>query len=308
MLVWRRRVCGASISALLATAMAVLAAPGARAAGLSAAKIDSILGRKGALMPPGVIKYGWPRTDLEVRVGKVKIAPALALGSWAAFAPAGDGNAIMIGDLALLPKELNPVVRALQEGGVSVTAVHNHLLDAAPAVLYLHFMGEGDPEKLAERLRAALKETSTPLKQTAEIHLLKASEAEPRWVDEVEKSLGRTGAYKNGVLSVSVARADEVRSGAFVIPPSMGVATALNFQGAGANVASTGDFVMVAPEVEAVISALEQHHIDVTALHSHMLDDAPHLFFMHYWAVGRPAEVGTGLAAALARMHVRPAK
>ncbi len=278
------------------------------AAELPVAKLDAVFGKKGAVMPAGVVKYGWPRTDLDVKMGTLKVKPGLALGSWAAFAPAGDNRAIAMGDLVLLHSEVNPVVRTLQAGGLTVTALHNHLMGSVPRVLYVHFMGDGDALKLAQGLLAALKQSATPLTSAPPTHLLKATENEPAWIAEVEKSLGRAGTYNDGVLGVSVARADEVTMGSFTIPHSMGIATGLNFQGADdGKVASTGDFVMVASEVNPVIAALEQHHVEVTALHSHMLDDSPHLFFMHYWMVGAPGEVGGALAAALAPMHVKPA-
>ncbi len=301
-------------SRLLASAFAliwllVLPIASRAAAELPIANLDSLFGAKGALTPAGVVKYGWPRTDLNVKMGAIKIAPGLALGSWAAFAPAGDNRAIAMGDLVLLHSEVNPVVRALQAGGLNVTAVHNHLAGSMPRILYVHFMGDGDALKLAQGLLAALKQSATPLTTAPPTHLLKATENEPPWVGELEKSLRRSGVYKDGVLGVSVARADEVTMGSFRIPHSMGIATALNFQSAGdGKVASTGDFVMVAGEVNPVLAALEQHHVELTALHSHMLDDSPHLFFMHYWAVGTPGEVGAALAAALAQMHVKPAK
>lgn len=262
---------------------------------LDTEKIDQVLGRSGQKLGD-VYKFGFPRTDLHVSVHGLAIKPGLALGSWAAFTGTDD-DAMVMGDLVLLEDEVNPVIEKLRSAGFEISAVHNHLIDETPRVIYVHYMGHGAASQLATSLRAALAVSKTPLEKPAAA----AEEATPpAWVKTVEDSVGRKGTVKGGVLSYGVPRADSITVGGKSIAPAAGVAEALNFQAADAgNVATTGDFVLTAEEVNAVISELQAHHILVTALHSHMLTEEPRLFFMHFWGVGTPESIGSGIAAAL---------
>src|SRR3954454_12621168 len=124
--------------------------------------IASTLGKPGAEMPGGVYRVALPRTDLKVAVDGIELRPGFALGSWVAFHPHGQELMVM-GDLVLLEREVAPVMRRLAEGGIEVTALHNHLMRAQPATMYLHVAGHGDAARLATALRAALKESATPL-------------------------------------------------------------------------------------------------------------------------------------------------
>ncbi len=264
---------------------------------------DKVFGAQGKDLPGGVHKYGWPRTDLHVRIGGVTLDPALALGSWGAFLRTGGGSEDMtMGDLVLLEPEVGPVVTALESGGLEVTAIHNHLLNETPHVVYLHFSGHGDPAALAKGLRAALEKTKTPLTPSK---AASATPAEAARLKKLEEALGRTGTMAGHVLQVGVPRAEKVTEGGMEIPPTMGVASGMNFQAVGDRVATTGDFVLLASEVNPVIRELEAHGIAVTALHSHMLTETPRLFFMHFWAVNTPEKVGEGLKAALEKVHTK---
>jgi hypothetical protein len=268
--------------------------------GLDTAKIEQVLGRPGQKIGE-VYKVGFPRTDLHVTVHGVAIKPGLALGSWAAFT-GPDEQAMVMGDLVLLEDELNPVMEKLRASGFEISAVHNHLLDETPRVMYMHYMGHGKAAELAASLRGALAVSKTPLeKPTAATE----EPAPPSWVKAVEDTLGRKGTLKGGVLSYGVPRADSITIRGTIITPAAGVAEAINFQVADTGVAATGDFVLTAEEVNPVISALEAHGIRVTALHSHMLREEPRLFFMHFWAVGPAASVAEGIKAALDKVHVK---
>jgi hypothetical protein len=271
------------------------------AQGLDTTKIDLALGRSGQKMGD-VYKVGFPRTDLHVSVHGLAIKPGLALGSWAAFLGTDD-NAMVMGDLVLLEDELNPVMEALRLAGFEISAVHNHLIDETPQVVYMHYMGHGAASQLATSLRAALAVSKTPLERPAAA----AEEATPpAWVKTVEESVGRKGTFKGGVLSFGVPRSDSVTVAAMTIAPAAGVAEAINFQAADSgNIATTGDFVLTAEEVNPVISEIAAHHILVTALHSHMLTEQPRLFFMHFWGVGSPESVGKGIAAALKHVSLK---
>lgn len=271
------------------------------AQGLDSTKIDQALGRSGQ-KTGDVYKVGFPRTDLAVSVQGLAIKPGLALGSWAAFTGTDD-NAMVMGDLVLLEDELNPVMKKLRSAGIEISAVHNHLIGETPHVVYVHYMGHGAASQLATSLRAALAVSKTPLEKPAAA----VEEATPPvWVKTVEDGVGRKGTWKGGVLSYGVPRADSITLGGMTIAPAAGVAEAINFQAAdGGNVATTGDFVLTAEEVNPVISELEAHHILVTALHSHMLTEQPRLFFMHFWGVGSPESVGGGIGAALKRVATK---
>jgi hypothetical protein len=273
----------------------------ARGQGLTAALIDQALGRSGQKIGD-IYKVAFPRTDLHVSVHGLAVRPGLALGSWAAFS-GSDSSAMVMGDLVLLEGELSPVLDKLRSSGFEITAIHNHLINETPHVLYIHYMGHGPAARLAESLKSALALSKTPLdKPTAPAE----ETAAPAWVQLVEDSVGRKGTFKGGVLAYGIARTDEVTTNGTTVPPAAGAAEAINFQAAeSGQVATTGDFVLTAAEVNPVISELRAHHIAITALHSHMLTEQPRLFFMHFWAVGEPQAVGAGIKAALSRVSVK---
>ncbi|MBV9812442.1 MAG: DUF1259 domain-containing protein [Acetobacteraceae bacterium] len=264
-------------------------------------KVDAALGRSGAVSGD-VHRYGFPRSDLQVTLEGVAIKPALALGGWVAFKPM-HGGAMIMGDLVLLESEINPVMAKLLAGGVDVTAVHNHLLRASPATFYMHVGGHGDPVKLAETLHTALSESKTPMSAPAPA----ASPAPPIDLDtaKVEEIMGAKGQVNGGVLQFGVPRRDPVTEGGVAIPPPMGSANAINFQPTGGGKAAvTGDFVLAGDEVNPVIRMLRQNGIEVTAIHSHMLDEQPRMFFVHFWANDDALKLAKGLRAALDKSAV----
>jgi hypothetical protein len=268
---------------------------------ITVTKVDEALGRSGQ-RTGDVYRVGFPRTDLHVTVAGIEVKPGLALGSWAAFS-GSDGQAMVMGDLVLLETELNPVIKALRAAGFELTAVHNHLMGETPHVLYAHYMGHGEVSELAKSLRHALEQSKTPLdKPTA----APAPGESPAFVATIEGVIGSKGRFAGGVLSFGIPRADAVTDCGAPLNGAQGVAEAINFQEAGSGkVATTGDFVLTAEEVNSVISALQDHDIAVTALHSHMLTEQPRLFFMHFWAVGPTQSVAQGIASALAKVHTK---
>jgi hypothetical protein len=268
----------------------------ATAADIDWSKVDQAIGRKGADLPAGVHKYGLPRSDLHVTVDGVAIKPALALGSWLAFQPSGDG-AMVMGDLVLTDTEISPVMQRLIEGGIEITAIHNHLLRTSVPVFYMHIGGHGDPLKLAESLHAALALSKTPFSQAPPASPAPSVDLDTAALD---KTLGYKGSVNGGVYQFGIPRAESITEGGMSIPPSMGTASALNFQPTGdGKAAITGDFVLLGAEVNPIIKTLRQHGIEVTALHSHMIDDSPHLFFMHFWANDDAQHLAQGLRAAI---------
>jgi Domain of Unknown Function (DUF1259) len=265
--------------------------------------VDKTLGRPGKVLPGDVHRYGWPRSDLHVTVDGVEVAPTLALGSWAGlFKATTEGHVMAMGDLVLLAGEVNPVVGALQAGGLDVLAIHNHLVGESPQVIYVHFGGQGEAQKVAQALRAALETTKTPL--AAPGPAPSPSAAETAVFERIQATLGRKGSLAGHVLQVSAPRVGKIEEDGMEIPAGAGMATALNFQAVEARVATTGDFVLIAEEVNPVIRELQAHGIQVTALHSHMLRESPRLFFVHFWGIAEPARILEGLKAALGKVAV----
>jgi hypothetical protein len=269
----------------------------ARAQEVDWQKVDDALGRKPAVSGD-VHRYGFPRSDLSVTLDGVTIKPTLALGGWVAFKPMGH-DAMVMGDLVLLESEINPVMLKMIEGGLEITAVHNHLLRANPATFYMHVGGHGDPAKMAAVIRDALAVSKTPLS-------LPAPPASPPRIDlntaELDQIIGAKGQANGGVYQFNVPRRDPVSMGGMAITPPapMGAAISINFQPTGGgNAAITGDLVLTSDEVNPVIRALRSSGIDVTAVHSHMLDEQPRLFFLHFWAVDDAIKLAKGLQAAL---------
>jgi len=260
-------------------------------------KVDAALGRKAAV-GGDVHRYGFPRTDLTVTLDGVTIKPALALGGWVAFKPA-HGGAMIMGDLVLLESEINPVMTAMIHNGLEITAIHNHLLRASPATFYMHVAGHGDAEKLATVLVQALQSSKTPLQPSAPAAAPPAVDLDTAQLDQI---IGAKGNNNGGVYAFGVPRRDAVTEGGMQIAPAgpMGVATGINFQPTGGGKAAiTGDFVLTGDEVNPVIKELRAAGIEVTAIHSHMLDEQPRLIFMHFWANDDAIKLAKGLRAAL---------
>jgi hypothetical protein len=269
----------------------------ARAQAAEWQKVDELLGRKAAVSDD-VHRYGFPRTDLSVTLDGVTIKPGLALGGWVAFKPM-HGGVMAMGDLVLLETEINPVMAKMIAGGLDITAVHNHLLRASPATFYMHIAGHGDPAKLAATIHDALAESKTPL-------TIAAPSSPPPAVDldtaQLDSIMGVKGKDNGGVYAYTVKRRDPISDNDMLLTPvgPMGVATGINFQPTGGGKAAiTGDFVLAGDEVNPVINALRSNGIEVTSLHSHMLDEQPRLFFMHFWANDDAVKLAKGLRAAL---------
>jgi Domain of Unknown Function (DUF1259) len=269
----------------------------AHAQEISWQQVDDVLGRKPAVSGD-VRRYGFPRSDLSVTLDGVTIKPGLALGGWVAFKPMG-GEAMVMGDLVLLESEINPVMLKMIEGGLDITAVHNHLLRASPATFYMHIAGRGDPVELATAIREGLAASKTPGVSPAPVTPAPTVDLDTTQLDQIINAKGQAN---GGVYQFNIPRRDPmIMDGMVMTPPApLGVAIGINFQPTGGGKAAiTGDFVLTNDEVNPVIRALRANGIDVTALHSHMLDEQPRLFFMHFWAVDDAMKLAKGLRAAL---------
>ena len=260
-------------------------------------KVDATLGRKPAISGD-VHRYGFPRSDLKVTLDGVSIAPALALGGWVALKPTHDGVMAM-GDLVLLETEINPVMSKLIDGGLEVTAIHNHLLRATPATFYLHVGGHGDPVKMASTIHDALAESKTPLAPSTATTAASPLDLNMAKIDQI---IGAKGHANAGVYQIGVARRDDITMDGMAVAPAgpMGVATGINFQPTGGDKAAiTGDFVLTGDEINPVVKALRSNGIEVTAIHSHMLGEQPRLFFLHFWANDDAIKLAQGLRSAI---------
>ena len=265
------------------------------------AQVGKALGKTGAAMPGGVYRVGLPRTDLKATLDGVALKPGFALGGWLAFEKAGDQGMVM-GDVVLTEDEVNPVMAKLAAAGIEITALHNHLLRNRPFTMYMHVLGHGDPVTLATELHTALAESKTPFSAAP-------TGAAPLPLDldtaAIDQALGAKGKNVGGVYQFGIARAETIKDGGMAVPPAMGSAIGINFQPTGGGKAAiTGDFVLIASEVNPVLKALREHGIEVTAIHNHMLNDEPHLYFMHFWANDDAGKLAQGLKAALEQINI----
>src|SRR5229473_1133284 len=277
-------------SAIVLVGLAVVVGISARARGADPdwKAVEHALGKAGQLQPGDVFRVGMPRTDLAVTVKGVPVKAGFALGSYAAFKQVGD-QAMVMGDLVLLDQEVQAVMAGLFRGGLEVTAVHNHLNEVSPHVMYMHYQGHGDAVQLAKALRQALSVSGTPLGGSA----APAAAAAPALdTKQIEQGLGRAGRdIGGGVFQITVPRAETITEMGHPLLPAMGVTTVMNFQPiADGKAAITGDFVLIDKEVNPVAQTLRQGGIDVTAIHNHGLMDQP---------TDDPAKLARGLKAAL---------
>lgn len=289
-------------SAVILGAMFSLAAASGAQAATDWDSVAKALGKSGTEMPGGVYRVGLPRSDLHVQLGDIELKPTFALGSWVAFAPMGN-QAMVMGDLVLTEDEVEPVLKSLLDSGLEVTALHNHLFNARPATFYMHIGGMGDPANLANAVHTALTMSKTPFSGAP-------PPASPPAIDldtaSIDTALGARGTIAGGVYQVGVPRSEPAKAMGMAVGGPLGGAESINFQPLGGGKAAiTGDFILAAKEVNPVLRALRTNGIDVTAIHNHMLDDQPRMFFVHFWAHDDLPKLLNGLKAALAEVAVK---
>ncbi len=258
--------------------------------------LDNVFGKKGTVQGM-VYRITYPRADLKVKINEFSVSPGLALTSWIGILFMGS-ESMMMGDLVLQDTEEAVAVSKLVSAGLSITAIHNHLTNEKPAIKYIHFSGSGDPLKLAASIKSVLAITGTPLTAPGAQQTMASTD----W-SKVEAILGKTGKHNGIILSYSFPRKEKLMESGMEMPPSIGMTTGINFQMDGYNAGITGDFVLLANEVNPVVKALTENGITVTAIHNHMLYDDPRLFMMHFWAVGNPEKLAAGLKAALEKTN-----
>jgi hypothetical protein len=265
---------------------------------LDTAKIEALTGAKGKLdEKEGAFKVAVPRSDLAVTAGGVRLVPAMGLTSWAAF-KGGGAHTMVMGDTVLLEDQVNPVMSAALDNGLEVTALHNHFFWDSPRVMFMHIGGMGDEAKLAAavgQVFAAIRATSGGKGETPKVEVDPAkSSLDPKKIDAV---LGVSGDYKDGVYKATFGRATRMHG--LEAGNTMGVNTWAAFAGSDDQAVCDGDFAMLEAELQPVLKALRGAKINVVAIHQHMTGEEPRVMFLHYWGVGRSADLAKGLRAAL---------
>jgi hypothetical protein len=244
-------------------------------------EVEKVLGVKGQ-MQEGAVVFSFPRSDIKVMINGEPVPTALGFGSWTAWKAMGDEFMVM-GDLVLLEKEINPVISALAEANINVTAIHNHFIGEKPRIMYMHVGGMGIPSTLAKGIRNALDNTATP-----KTPILASAPTLALDTKRIEDIIGHPGKVGGGVFKIVLGR-QGVKMAGVELTASMGLNTWVAFVGTSERAHVAGDVAMTASEVNKVIRALRKGGINLAAVHNHMLDEEPHIFFLHYWGTG-PAE------------------
>ncbi len=288
---------------ILKIAGACLIATTAAAAPLDPAAIERWTGLKGTMnSKEGVFKVSVPRNDLKITVDGWAMPPFMGLTSWAAFKEGGQAEAMVMGDLVLFQDEVNPVMSALLDGGLAVTALHNHFFYDEPKVYFMHIGGEGSVEQLATGVRKAfdkVKEIRAATPQPAAKFAGAAFPASSAITGPpIEAILGHNGQSKDGRFKVVIGRTAKMVCGC-EIGAEMGVNTWAAFAGTEDHALVDGDFVMTEAELQPVLKSLRAGGLNIVAIHHHMVQEQPRYLFLHYWGKAKATELAAALKSAL---------
>jgi hypothetical protein len=264
-------------------------------------EVLTYLGRTGDFAA-GVLKVNIPRNDVQVSVAGVRTPTPFGFGGWVAMTKGDGGREVLMGDLVLLQDEVNPVMTALLDHGIDVTALHNHFFWDQPSMYYMHVHAFGPAMDLASNLKPALDligkmgsipppaANSAPIEGTLD-------------TDELAAIIGHRGDQTGPVYKITIGRDDlSVTEHGAAINARMGLNTWAAFYGSNQNAVIAGDVAMLEPEVTPVLKALRSNGLDVVAIHHHMTSDRPMIIFLHYWGKGPAERLATGFKAALAQL------
>ena len=250
----------------------------------------------------GVLKVNIPRNDLRVTIGQRPAPTPFGFGGWVAFTKGEGGHDVMMGDLVLTEDEVNPVMSAILDNGLDVTALHNHFFWEQPRVFYLHVHGMGTPADLAKRLKPAIDRIDQAAKRAQAPAATPAAGAASAGLDgaALAKIIGHQGEHSGSVYKITIGRPDlTVREHGAVINARMGLNTWAAFAGNEADAMVAGDVAMLEHEVTPVLKALRANGINVVAIHHHMTDVKPVIIFLHYYGTGPAAKLAQGVRTAV---------
>jgi hypothetical protein len=259
--------------------------------------VEKVIGLKGKF-DRGEYKITIPQNDLHVEVDGFRIIPPMGLGTWVVFSPTKEGSMIM-GDIVLTENDLKPVQEEVIRQGLTITAIHNHFVRNRPNIFYMHIGGSGSTSDMAKEAKAVLDKV-----KASRGHDPAASQVEnvPFSIDskKLNAILGYTGELSKGVYKFTIGRPDvSLKEHGSPVTSFGGFNTWAAFQGSPDHAAVAGDFAMLENEVAPVIKALIENGIEVMAVHNHMVEEQPRIFFLHYWGVGNAEQLARGLKAAL---------
>jgi len=273
---------------------------------IDTATIERVMGMKGK-SNNGEYKITVPQNDLNIDVDGFKIIPAMGLGTWISFTPSKQGAMIM-GDIIITETDLKPVQQEVIKQGLTITAIHNHFVRNHPNVMYMHIDGNGNTEMMAQKAKAILDKVKEvrggdPSKGTASNETVQNT-LDTKKLDEI---LGYKAEMTKGVYKYTIGRPD-VKLMEHGVPVStfLGFNTWAAFQGTPDKAAVAGDFTMLEGEVAPVIKALVENGIEVVAVHNHMVNEQPKVFFLHYWGIGNAEQLAKALRAALDQTGKKP--
>ncbi len=266
--------------------------------------VAAATGAEKAESSDGVVKVSFPRSDVPVTVDAWRMPPFMGLTSWAGFSPAREGvaEAMVMGDLVLFEDEVNPVMSALLDGGLQVTALHNHFFFDAPHVYFMHIGGEGSVASLGKGVKLAMEKVTEIRKKTPKPAASSTAPALPAKsaIDaaKLDPVFGVKGQAKDGMYKAVMGRKTQAACGC-AVGKAMGVNTWAAFAGTEENAVVDGDFAVAERELQPVLKALRGAGINVVAIHSHMTQESPRILFLHYWGRGKSADLAQSLKRAL---------
>ena len=259
-------------------------------------QVLQLLNRQGDFKA-NVLKINIPRNDVQVVVDGVATPTAFGFGGWLAMTKGDGGQDVMMGDLVLLESEVNPVLSALIDNGIEVTAVHNHFFRDSPHMFYMHVMAHGGAMDLARKVKPAVDLLGHSAAGAASPATLQPGKIDTA---KIAKIVGNEGEQNGSVYKITVGRDDlGLKDMGATINARMGLNSWAAFVGSDDKAAAAGDIAMVDSEVQPVLRALRKNNLDVVAIHHHMIGTNPQIIFLHYWGIGPTDQLAAGFRAAL---------
>jgi Domain of Unknown Function (DUF1259) len=262
------------------------------------------LGKQGDFKA-NVLKVNIPRSDLKVTIDGIATPTQFGFGGWLAMTKGDGGDDVMMGDLVLLEDEVNPVMSALLNNGLEVTALHNHFFFESPRIFYMHVHGHGKAADLATKSKPAIDLIGHGSPQHQSTVSGGGSNVSAGQIDtaKIAKILGHEGEQSGPVYKITIGRDDlNLKEMGATINARMGLNTWAAFFGSDSNAEIAGDVAMLAPEVTPVLKALRANGLNVVAIHNHMTGGQPTVYFLHYWGTGPAEKLATGFQAALSEL------